>query len=136
MPTVKNPTLKLITTNDTVKIKVEYDADFTDFDVQLARLGLVFDEHIAVIDDDGDAGQNILATVSFPSLDFEFDDKKLGQTIHRTVEPLKVSRKDLDVDDGDDEIKCRIRIHAKNMTPALTEDVFTSSELLLGDVKA
>jgi hypothetical protein len=137
MPTVKNPKLTLVTTNNNVEIQVSYDVDLTDFDVQLAKLGLVFHEHIDVIDDDGSSGQEVIQSVSdkfLPHAPLDIKFNKLAQTVRRTVPSVTVGRKDLDVDTGDDEIKVRIRIHASNMPPDLTEDVFTTSQVLLGDV--
>jgi len=133
MPTVENPKLTLVTTNSNVEIQVSYDAKFTKLDAGLAGLGLTFHEHIDVIDDDGSSGQNTILPDLFALTSLKPDATKGAQTIHRDVSKT-VSRKDLDVDTGDDEIKVRIRIHAPDMPQTFTEDVFTTSKVLLGDV--
>ena len=57
MPTVSNVVLTLTTVSsggaDQVKIKVEYDVEFSTFERQLVALGLSYDTHVTIHDFDG-----------------------------------------------------------------------------------
>lgn len=139
MPTVSNTTLTLTTVNNDVKIAVTYDATYTDLEQQLAGLGMTFHEHIDVMGVDFNAAGNPVDTVlaSFPQA---HHDVKVGgpKVIARSPDPLSMSRASLQEDPtvggvaNDDEIRCKIRIHAVGLPTEFTPDVFTVQRPLLG----
>jgi hypothetical protein len=151
MPTVENPKLTInqstTGTKTTASIQVKFTAVFTPFDQQLAALGLVFHPHITVLGMDGDKGTDL-----FPYGDDKPSDKPLfphtafvlgtpGTVDKRVAYDVSknVDRTLLQEDSGsgqpeldDDDIQCKIVIHASNLPPAFTEDVFTPLAVLQG----
>jgi hypothetical protein len=142
MATVENPTLTLTTVNNNTKIRVTFNARFTPFDRQLAGLGLIWHPHITVlgIDPPGSTtGTDLFPDdpnnpPPFPHTKFAVTVGTTDQVIAYNVEET-VLRSDLQEDSaaGDnDEIRCKIRIHAANFPPEFTEDIFTPQQVLVG----
>ena len=131
MPSTNTRVLTLTTVGNNVTINVTYNAVFNEFERHLCRLGLAFRERIAVlgVDSAGPSAGTVLAT--FPNTTFAVTDGTGSQTISRNVS-ITVPRSDLQEDEGDDEISCRIRIEAIGLPPAVTSDAFTTGGTLLG----
>jgi hypothetical protein len=138
MPTIKNPQLTLTRVGANVTINVRYNAVFSTFERNLAQLGLRFRERIAVIGvDPPGATTGTVLPIPFSSRQFiTVTDDPNGTPRDRSV---TVTRAELDEDgnpvvnpDFDaDEIRCRIRIEAIGLPPAVTE-AFTDQEVLGG----
>jgi len=134
MPTTNNRQLTLTTVGTNVTIGVTYNAVFSVFERHLAGLGLVFRERIAVIGVDPPGATTGTVLANFPSPNLAVTDGAVAQTIARNVS-MTVTRASLQEDPavGDaDEIRCRIRIEANGLPPAVTPDAFTDQEILLG----
>lgn len=134
MPTTNNRQLTLTTVNADVTINVTYNAVFSVFERHLAGLGLVFQDRIAVIGVDPAGGTTGTVLRNFPSSILAVTDGAAEQTIARNVSmtvPRASLQEDLAVGDSD-EIRCRIRIEANGLPPAVTPDRFTDEEILFG----
>ena len=139
MPIVLNPTLTLTTVNSNTKIRVTFTARFNPFDRQLAALGLIFHPHITVLGIDppgGTAGTDLFPTDPplFPHTKFTVTAGNIDQDVPYDVEKT-VLRSALQEDSaaGDnDEIRCKLRIHAANFPPEFTADEFTPQQVLVG----
>jgi hypothetical protein len=148
MPVIRNPQLTLTREGSNLKINVTYQADFNTFERRLVGLGLKYRQRIAVIgvDPPGATTGNVLAVSSrFPNPIFlDVTDGVGKQTVagggSEHGGTIIVSRAELDEDaipnaaaDVDpDEIRCRIRIEAFGLPPAVTPDTFTDQEVLGG----
>jgi len=135
MPTTENRNLTLTKAGANVKLTVTYKAVFSVFERRLAGLGLIFLEQIAVI------GVDPPGSTTGRVLDVFRDIQPVPVTDGNTA--LKVDRKHehimskaaLDEDPDiilldEDEIRCRIRILALSLPPAVTPDVFTNEEVV------
>ena len=104
------------------------------FERHLAGLGLVFQEQIAVIGVDPAGSTTGTVLTNFPNANLPVTDGGVTQTIARNISKT-VTRASLQEDSGlgdDDEIRCRIRIAAIGLPPAVTPDAFTDQEILVG----
>jgi hypothetical protein len=138
MPTTNNRQLTLIRNGDTVTLFVDYNVVFSAFERQLARLGLQFRERIAVIgvDPPGATTGTLLDNLQVETIPVA---NSPVLSIPRTRTKI-YSRAALDEDNGRfefpdldaDEIRCRIRIEAIGLPPAVTPDEFTDQEILGG----
>ena len=135
MPTVSNTTLTLTTVNTDTTIDVTYDATYTEFEQQLAGLGMTFSEVIDVMGVDvnilGKTIDTVLAT--FPTR--SHDVKVGGPTVIQRSRTRSFTRASLQEDPkagDDDEIRCRIRINSVGLPPEFTPDAFTVQQPLLG----
>jgi hypothetical protein len=119
MPTVSNVELTLTTISsggaDQVKIKVQYDVEFTTFERQLVDLGLTYHTHVTIHDFDGGA------TPGDQILDFSPSDRKVitptvgtGRVSQTYKENTTVTRSSLQVDPAGDEVELKafVRVHA------------------------
>jgi hypothetical protein len=148
MPVIRNPQLTLTREGSNLKINVTYSADFNTFERRLVGLGLKYRQRLAVIgvDPPGATTGAVLAVSSrFPNPIFLDVTDGVGKQTVAGGGPLGggtiiVSRAELDEDsnpqvppDADpDEIRCRIRIEAFGLPPAVTPDAFTDQEVLGG----
>jgi hypothetical protein len=138
MPTVENPTLTLSTVNNTTTIRVTFNARFTPFERQLAGLGMKFHQHVVVLGIDPPGGTT--GTDLFPTDPPLFEHINFPVTVGTTDQVLPydqsrpVARSLLQEDSGgdEDEIRCKVLIHAVGMPPEFTDDVFTPQQVLLG----
>lgn len=134
MPTTNSRNLTLTTVGANTTINVTYNAVFSVFERHLAGLGLVFQEQIAVIGIDPPGATTGTVLTSFPNTILGVTDGAVPQTIARNVSRT-VTRASLQEDSGlgdNDEIRCRIRIAAIGLPPAVTPDAFTDQEILIG----
>ena len=143
MPVIRNPQLTLTRNGSDIKINVTYKADFNTFERRLVGLGLKYRQRIAVIgvDPPGATSGAVLAVSSrFQNPSFlEVTDGAGKQTVDGG-DSIIVSRAELDEDSNPlvgadvdpDEIRCRIRIEAFGLPPAVTPDAFTDQEVLGG----
>ena len=140
MPRVRNAKLTLPRNGASVIINITYDVVFSEFERHLARLGLAFQEEIALIGVDppgGTTGFQVFTTRrSIPVSD------GVGElSVHR-VFSTPSTRNSLDEDQSSpflspdfdaDEYRGRIRILAIGLPPAVTPDAFTDQQVL-GDL--
>ena len=143
MPVIKNPQLTLTRDGSNLKIKVTYKAEFNTFERRLAGLGLKYRQRLAVIgvDPPGATTGSVLAVSSrfINPFFLEVTDGVGKQTVNGG-DSIIVSRAELDEDSNPfvgadvdpDEIRCRIRIEAFGLPPAVTPDAFTDQEILGG----
>jgi hypothetical protein len=134
MPSVNSAALALITIGQNVTVSVTYNAVFTEFERQLAGLGMTFHEHLDVfgIDPPGSLTGTLLDTFPLASLAVSVGAGTL--TVPRSVQ-MVMARSALQEDTavGDaDEIRVKIRIHAVGLPPEFSADIFTDQEILLG----
>ena len=140
MPTVSNVVLTLTTVSsggaDQVKIKVEYDVEFSTFERQLVALGLSYDTHVTIHDFDGGD------TPGDQILDFYPGRTVLGVTVGTGTQKLTgikdtrtVSRTSLQVDPtGDDvELKAFVRVHANGWIEEFTPGTEPGAQLYPDD---
>lgn len=139
MPTTRNRELTLTRQGESVTIKVNYDAVFSPFERHLAKLGLRFRERIAVIGVDPPGATTGTVLGNFLAQFIPVPDGSTELPVPR--ERIRtLSRTALDEDQGPfvfpdfdaDEIRCRIRIEAIGLPPAVTPDAFTDQEVLGG----
>jgi hypothetical protein len=131
MPTVSNANLNLTTVNNDVTVDVDFDVTFTAFERQLVALGLTFDYHIDVQGVDG-ATRTTLTSFSPTGIGVSVG---AGSVIVPVADSITVSRASLQEDTGagdNDEISCKIRVHAQGLPPTFTSDVFTNQRVLVG----
>jgi hypothetical protein len=134
MPTVNGANLTLTTVGQNVTVTVTFNAVFTEFDRNLAGMGMKLHEHIDIIGMDPPGSLTGTLIRTFPLTPFAVTAGAGSQTIARNVS-LVVTRASLQEDAGvgdNDEIRCKIRIHASNFPPEFTPDIFTDQEILLG----
>jgi hypothetical protein len=145
MPVIRNPQLSLTRepNGSNIKITVTYQADFNTFERRLVGLGLKYRQRLAVIgvDPPGATTGAVLAVTSrFTNPSFLAVTDGVGKQTVDGGDSIIVSRAELDEDsnlfqgaDTDpDEIRCRIRIEAFGLPPAVTPDTFTDQEVLGG----
>src|SRR5262245_25928751 len=132
MPTINATTLTLTTVNQDTTITVTYNAVFNTLERNLVGMGMSFHSHEDVEGVDGGVGTLI---TSMPTFVFPVTVGVGSQVIARSVSKT-VTRASLQEDPaaGDnDEIRCKIRIHASPvLPPEFTPDVFTPQQILLG----
>jgi hypothetical protein len=135
MPTVSNPTLTLTTVNSRVTIRATCSITFTPFERFLAAGGMEFHTHHTIHGMDPGGASLVGAEI----VDARFPTFHLGVTAGTTDQvifsdhSLEVDRAVLQEDtNGDDEIRCKIRVHAVGLPPEFTEDVFSPERVLLG----
>jgi hypothetical protein len=136
MPKISNANLTLTTVDEKTRINVKYQVEFSKLERELARLGLIYRERIAAIG--VDPSQSTTGTVlhSFEPSDISVNTflidgpEKIDRNLTFTV-PRSSLQEDTPAGDAD-EIRCRIRIAAVGLPPAVTPDVFTDQETLLG----
>jgi hypothetical protein len=124
----------LTTVDLNTTIDVTYNAVFSEFERHLAGLGLVFQEQIGVIGVDPAGATTGTVVTNFANQTIPVTDGVGSQTIARS-RSRTVTRALLNEDAGlgdDDEIRCRIRIAAIGLPPAVTRDAFTDQETLIG----
>jgi hypothetical protein len=134
MPNTNNRKLTLTQVGANVRIDVTYNAVFSTVDRRLVGLGVRFVELIAVIgvDPPGAVTGRVLAP---------FENELIPVTEGTGIQELKRSRSlevprfVLDEDQNPlfsdpDEIRCRIRIVAIDLTPRVTPDAFTNQQVL------
>jgi len=134
MPTINSASLTLTTVGANTTIDVTYNAVFSVLERRLAGLGLVFRDRIAVIGVDTPPDPMGGVITSLVSINLAVTDGAAPQTISRTASRT-VLRSLLQEDIGagnNDEIRCRIRIEAIGLPPAVTPDEFTDQETLVG----
>lgn len=134
MPSAQNRNLTLTTVGADTTINVTYNAVFTAFERHLAALGMVFQEQIAVIGVDPAGSTTGTVLTNFPNASLPVTDGPVQQVIARNVSKT-VTRASLQEDAGlgdNDEIRCRIRIAAIGLPPAVPADAFTDQEVLVG----
>jgi hypothetical protein len=137
MPTTNTRDLTLTREGANVKITVTYKAEFNTIERHLAGLGMKFIERIAVIGVDPPGATTGTVLKEFPG---EFIPVPAGVGTHSATRKREITltRAALDEDghpfvDPDvdpDEIRCRIRIEAIGLPPAVTPDAFTDEEVL------
>ncbi|MET0693617.1 MAG: hypothetical protein ABWX96_01325 [Propionibacteriaceae bacterium] len=131
MPTVSDVNLSLTTVGNSVTIEVDYDVSFTQFDRNLADLGLTYDSHIIIRDfDGGDSPGSVI-------LEFPRDALPVTNTTQQLPnrrQALTVARSVLQGDGGGDpdEIKATVLIHANQWLDEYTEEVASEQQILLG----
>lgn len=141
MPTTNNRNLDLDRNGGSVTVRVTYNAVFSVFERRLAGLGMRFRERIAVIGVDPSGSTTGTVLASFPSPVLGVTDGATPQIIPRNAS-ITVSRATLDEDGSpffgpdviEDQIRCRIRLEAIGLPPAVTPDAFTDQEVLGGGV--
>ncbi len=125
MPSVANANLALtIESASSVKLTVEYDAIFSQFDRNLAAMGLIFRERITPFGDDPSNDDDLSDDVRFVDQNLPVTEGTGTQTIHR-VRQVIASRAALQEDNlpgDDDEIYCRIAILPVNFPVAVSKD--------------
>jgi hypothetical protein len=139
MSTTNTRELSLIRDGANVKVKVSYRAEFNPLERHLAALGLTFIERISVIGVDPPGSTTGTVLAEFPGKFISVPDGTGTFSTLRKRE-ITLSRTALDEDanpllgpDVDaDEIRCRIRIQAFGLPPAITPDAFTDQEILSG----
>jgi len=134
MASINNANLTLTTVNQNVTINVTFNAVFTAFERQLAGLGMTFHEHVDVLGVDPPGGTTGTVLTTFPLTNFAVTVGGGSQTIARNVSKT-VTRASLQEDTGvgdNDEIRCKIRIHAVGLPATFTPDVFSDQEILVG----
>ena len=134
MPTVSNPNLTLTTVNNTsTTLTVTFDVEFNEVERNLVSLGVDWHPHIDIIGYDGASGETELMKDAFPHT-------RLGVTVGSGTQTLRgvpysatVPRASLQEDtNGDDEIKCAIRMHAGGLPEVFAAPVATADRTLAG----
>lgn len=143
MPTITSPKLTLTRTLDGAKFKltVTYHAEFNPIERFLSGLGMKFAERIAVIgvDPPGATTGTVLAQFLGEFIEVPEGDGTFPKDRRRVI---FLTRAELDEDQvpflgpnaDADEIRCRIRIEARGLPPAVTPDAFTDQQILSGVV--
>ena len=134
MPTVSNQTLTLTTVNNTsTTLTVTFDAEFNEVERNLVSLGVDWHPHIDIIGYDGPSGETELIRDAFPHTRLGVTVGSGSQTLRGVPYATTVLRSDLQEDtNGDDEIKCNIRMHAGGLPEVFAEPVATSDRTLAG----
>ena len=143
MPRTNSRNLTLTRENANVRVTVTYNVVFTAFERNLAAMGMTFVERISTlgVDPPGSFTGTVLA--EFPAQVIAVPPGTGAVQVTRNRQIL-LTRAQLDEDpsfvvgpDFDpDEIRCRIRIEANGLPPAVTPDAFTDQEILGGIIPA
>ena len=134
MSSTNNRNLTLTQQGSNVKVKVTYNAVFTEFERHLAGLGLRFRERITLLGVDPPGSTSGTALSPFPAAIFPVTDGPGAQTIAR-IREITVPRATLQEDPtlGDnDELRCKIVIESVGFPPQSTTPEFTDQEILVG----
>jgi hypothetical protein len=134
MPFVLNATLNLITVDDDVHIKIAFDTQFSEFERNLAVLGLSFHAHVQVLGVDPPGGTTGESLAAFKGGRFAITAGAGPQTVpfERTITRKRAELQE-DPGLGDaDEIRGQIVIHAEGFPPEFTLPTFTDQKVLLG----
>jgi len=142
MSTVSNVNLAPIScTNVQCTIQISYDVEFTEFERNLAGMGMTFHAHIDTVGVDPNQPDQPLAAASFLDppisapgpVELPVTAGSGPQTLHRTLSQ-PVTRASLQEDPGpdSDEIRCNIRIHSVGLPPAFTPNVPSQQRTVLG----
>ena len=134
MTSVNSPTLTLTTVNQEVTMDVTFNALFSQLDRNLAGLGMQFHSHIEALGMDPPSSLTGSIITVFPTLNFAVTAGNGTQVIPVNVSKT-VTRASLQEDAGvgdNDEIRCKIRIHAIGFPPVFTPDAFTGEQVLIG----
>ncbi|HMV47688.1 MAG TPA: hypothetical protein PLD20_22765 [Blastocatellia bacterium] len=132
MPTTNGRNLTLITVDNNVTVRVEYNAVFNSLERHLAANGLVFEERISVLGVDPPGTVTGTTLHYFPVQILPVIAGAGSQTIARN-RSLTVSRASLQEDAGlgdDDEIRCRIEVRASGLPTTIAD--FTDQKILVG----
>ena len=134
MPTVSNPNLTLTTVNNTsTTLTVTFDVEFNEVERNLVSLGVDWHPHIDIIGYDGPSGETELMRDAFPHTTLDVSVGRGNQTLRGVPYSATVSRAALQEDtNGDDEIKCNIRMHAGGLPEVFAEPVATADRTLAG----
>ena len=133
MATVTNPNLTLTTVNNSsTTLTITYNVEFNEVERNLVSLGVNWHPHIDIIGYDGPSGESVLINDAFDHETLEVTVGRGNQTVPGRNE-VTVARSSLQEDtNGDDEIKCSIRIHAGGLPEVFTEPVATADRTLAG----
>jgi len=139
MPTTNSRNLTLTREGSNVRVTVTYNVVFSSFERNLAGLGMNFIEQISVIGVDPPGSTTGTVLRDFVPQVIPITPGPGTLSVPRTRQIL-MTRLQLDEDptpfvgpDFDaDEIRCRIRIQANGLPPAVTPDAFTDQEVLGG----
>lgn len=132
MPATSARNLTLTTVDNSVTVKVTYNALFSPFERHVASQGVRFLERIAIIGADPDGSTTGAVLKNFPAQVMPVTAGAGTQNLAR-VREIKVSRALLQEDPGlgdSDSIRCRISITPEGMPKAVK--AFTDEEVLLG----
>jgi hypothetical protein len=132
MPSTSSRNLTLTTIDQTVRVRVTYQARFAPLERFLAANGMQYRERIDIVGSDPDGSTTGTVLRSFPAEVLPVTGGAGPLTLSRD-RTLSVRRQDLQEDaaPGDsDSIRCRITIIPVGL-PARTRD-FTDEEVLLG----
>jgi hypothetical protein len=134
MPTVSNPNLTLTTVNNTsTTLTVTFDVEFNEVERNLVTFGVDWHPHIDIIGYDGPSGETELIRDAFPHNRLAVTVGSGNQTLRGVPYSTTVSRASLQEDtNGDDEIKCNIRMHAGGLPEVFAEPVATPDKTLAG----
>ncbi len=129
MPTITNANLNLTTVNNNVTADVTFTVVLSEFERNLANLGMTFDRHVDII---GVDATSTTVLTSFTPTNLPVTAGVGPQTI--PVGPLSVTqpRSFFQEDTDNDEIGCNIRIHSQGFPPVFTPDFFTNQRVLIG----
>lgn len=134
MPTVSNPNLTLTTVNNTsTTLTVTFDVEFNEVDRNLVSLGVDWHPHIDIFGYDGASGETELMKDAFPHTRLGVTAGNGPQTLRAVPYSATVPRASLQEDtNGDDEIKCYIRMHAGGLPEVFAAPVGTADRTLAG----
>ena len=134
MPTVTNQNLTLTTVNNTTTtLTVTFDAEFNEVERNLVSLGVDWHPHIDIIGYDGASGESELMRDAFPHTRLGVTVGNGSQTLRGVSYATTELRSDLQEDtNGDDEIKCNIRMHAGGLPEVFALPVATTDRTLAG----
>lgn len=134
MPTVTNPNLTLTTVNNSsTTLTVTFDVEFNQVERNLVSLGVDWHPHIDIFGHDGPSGETELMRDAFPHTRLPVTVGNSSQILRAVPYTATVSRAALQEDtNGDDEIKCKIRMHAGGLPEVFAEPVVTVDRTLAG----
>ena len=134
MPTVSNQNLTLTTVNNsTTTLTVTFDIEFNEVERNLVSLGVDWHPHIDIIGYDGASGETELMRDAFPHTSLDVTAGRGNQSLSSGPYTKTVPRSALQEDtNGDDEIKCNIRMHAGGLPEVFSPPVATSDRTLAG----
>jgi hypothetical protein len=134
MPTVSNQNLTLTTENNSeTTLTVTFDIEFNEVERNLVSLGVDWHPHIDIIGYDGPSGEAELFRDAFPHTRLAVTAGSGSQTLRNKSYSTTKLRSELQEDtNGDDEIKCNIRMHAGGLPEVFAEPVATSDKTLAG----
>jgi hypothetical protein len=139
MPTITSPKLALKPDGAKLELTVTYHAEFNSIERFLSGLGMKFIERIEVIgvDPPGATTGTVLSRFAGQFIQVP---QGVGTFPTNRTRVIRLTRAELDEDqnplqgpDADaDEIRCKIRIEAVGLPPAVTPDAFTDQQILGG----